>query len=403
MRYRRAVLTWIKEVVVRKQDDHGIEQHRCRRVARRSRALPIAMTMVLSLVGVSLLGGSAGASPTFLGGTTTVAPVASTVPANGDVNPYGVAVVPDSVGDLVAGNVLVSNFNNSGNQQGTGTTIEQITPSGTASLFATIDPNSKAGRKCGGVGLTTALVVLSSGWVVVGSLPTTDGTAATATAGCLFVLDSSGSVVSVIRDKKINGPWDMTALDQGNRAVLFVTNVLNGTVAANGDLVNEGTVVRMTLDVDHHKAPKVHDEDVIASGFGEHSDPAALVVGPTGLALGSDGTLYVADTVANRIAAIPDAVDRRHSAGTGNDVSANGALNSPLGLTLAPNGDILTVNAGDGLSVETTPAGAQVATKSLDSSGAPPGAGALFGLAVAPNGTSLYFVDDATNQLDLLS
>ena len=34
---------------------------------------------------------------------------------------------------------------------------------------------------------------------------------------------------------------------------------------------------------------------------------AALVIGPTGVGLGPNGTLYVADTLDNRIAAIPDA------------------------------------------------------------------------------------------------
>jgi hypothetical protein len=360
----------------------------------------LALTVSLAMFGT--LSASAVAGTTFLGGLGTVKTVASTVPANGDVNPYGVAVVPASVGRLVAGDVLVSNFNNGANSQGTGTTIVEISPGGARRVFAHIDPKGPAGRACGGVGLTTALAVLRTGWVVVGSLPSTDGTAATAAAGCLFVLDRTGRVVRVIRDKRINGPWDMTALDHGDRAVLFVTNVLNGTVAAAGNVVNKGTVVRIALSVDDQQAPRVQDETIVGSGFAERTDAAALVVGPTGVALASDGTLYVADTASNRIAAIPDALDRHHSALTGTDVSANGALMGPLGVTIAPNGDILTVNAGDGNIVETTPSGAQVATKTLDSSGAPPGSGALFGLAVAPDATSLYFVDDATNRLDLL-
>jgi hypothetical protein len=49
-----------------------------------------------------------------------VATLGSTVPANGDVNPYGVALVPRTVGKLVEGRFLVSNFNNSANLQGTG-------------------------------------------------------------------------------------------------------------------------------------------------------------------------------------------------------------------------------------------------------------------------------------------
>src|SRR5215471_16166414 len=94
--------------------------------------------------------------------------VASTVPSNGDVNPYGIVVVPVTMGSLTAGNILVSNFNNSANLQGTGTTIVQITPNGTVSLFAQIDAGNLPGPCPGGVGLTTALVALRSGWVVVG-------------------------------------------------------------------------------------------------------------------------------------------------------------------------------------------------------------------------------------------
>src|ERR1035438_6670966 len=120
--------------------------------------------------------------------------IASTVPANGDINPYGIFVVPSTVGNLVKGNVLISNFNAASNQQGTGTTIMQISPGGTVSQFAQIDTSSLPGTCTGGVGLTTGLVVLRSGWVIVGSLPTTDGTSATAQAGCLLVLDAMGNV-----------------------------------------------------------------------------------------------------------------------------------------------------------------------------------------------------------------
>src|SRR5579872_4011885 len=145
------------------------------------------------LVIFSLIGRSAKADdPPRNGDDLTVSVVSSTVPANGDINPYGVARVEDTKGNLHAGSILVSNFNNSANLQGTGTTIVQISPRGTMSLFAQIDPTNLPGACPGGVGLTTALVVLRSGWVVVGSLPTTDGMAATAKAGCLIVLDSMG-------------------------------------------------------------------------------------------------------------------------------------------------------------------------------------------------------------------
>jgi len=333
----------------------------------------------------------------------TVSFVASTVPANGDVNPYGIAVVPRSSGKLIAGHILVSNFNGSANLQGTGTTIVDIAPDGTKTLFAEIDRSRLPGPCPGGVGLTTALGVLRKGWVIVGSLPTKDGTAATAKAGCLLVLNDEGEVVETFSgtrfNARINGPWDMTVLDLGPVAELFVSNVLNETVAAGGKVVHRGTVVRILLGIPDGRKPEELLRTIVGSGFPQRTDPAALVIGPTGLGLAEDGTLYVADTLSNRIAAIPDAVFRLTSGGTGRTVSVGGALNQPLGLAVAPNGDILTVNAGDGNVVETTPAGSQIAVKNIDTSGA--GAGTLFGLAVV-RGTGVYFVDDGDNTLDLL-
>lgn len=329
--------------------------------------------------------------------------VASTVPGNGDVNPYGLVVVPSTVGSLVAGNLLVSNFNNRANLQGTGTTIVQITPGGNVSLFAQIDAANLPGPCPGGIGLTTALVALKSGWVVVGSLPTTDGTSATAQAGCLLVLDSNGHVAETFYGSLINGPWDMTAFDGGNDVSLFVTNVLNGTVAGGGNVVNQGTVLRLHLRIPAKGIPVLQSMTVIGSGFSEKSDPAALVIGPTGVHLSADGgeILYVADSVNNRIAAIPNAVKRTTTVGRGMTVTSGGSLNDPLGLTVGPDGNIVTMNGGNGFAVKTSPSGQQLGKGLLDSSGNPPGAGALFGVAIA-NGTGLYYVDDATNTLNLL-
>ena len=233
-----------------------------------------------------------------------------------------------------------------------------------SSLFAWIDASTLPGACPGGVGLTTALVVLRAGWVIVGSLPTTDGMSATAQAGCLIVLNNAGTVVETISGDLINGPWDMTALDMGTTADLFVTNVLNGTVAGNGGLVDEGTVVRIDLALSPTSMPSVVSMTTIGSGFPERTDPAALVIGPTGVGLAADGTLYVADSLDNRIAAIANAVNRTSTAGIGKTVSVNPHLNDPLGLTVRPsNGDILTVNGNNGLLVITTEAGAPAGTR----------------------------------------
>jgi hypothetical protein len=330
-----------------------------------------------------------------------IATISTTVPANGDVNPYGVAQVPLTRGRLVAGQFLISNFNNASNAQGTGTTIVEIAPDGALSQFAEINP---AKVSCpGGIGLTTALVALRSGYVFVGSLPTVGGASSTAEAGCLIVLDSWGNVVETFSGHGINGPWDMTALDLDGVAVLFVTNVLDGTVAAAGDVVNRGTVLRMLLDFPEGHAPRLLDSAVIAFGYPQRTDPNALVIGATGVAFNADsGVLYVADTLNNRIAAIGDALFRFLPAGIGATVSQGGSLNAPLGLALTPDNRLIAANGDDGNLVEIDPfTGRQIATNLVDSSGGPPpGAGALFGLLAVPGG--VYFVDDATNTFNLL-
>ena len=177
----------------------------------------------------------AGTNSSFIGPFTHNDTITSTVPANGDVNPYGVAVVPTSTGSLVKGDVLVSNFNDAANQQGTGTTIVQVSPGGQQTLFAQITASSLPGPCPGGVGLTTALGILPGGWVVVGSLPTTDGTSATAQAGCLLVVNNKGQVAETIAGHGINGPWDMATVSAGPLAALFVSNVLNSSVIHSQD------------------------------------------------------------------------------------------------------------------------------------------------------------------------
>jgi hypothetical protein len=350
----------------------------------------------------------------------SVSTVASTVPANGDLNPYGVALVQQTQGHLYRGHILVSNFNNQANLQGTGTTIVDVAPNGPVSLFAQIDSTKLPGPCPGGVGLTTALVVLRTGWVIVGSLPTSNGMAATAGAGCLIVLNSDGVPVKTFAGSPINGPWDMTAVEHGRDATLFFTNVLNDTVAANGNIVNQATVVRLELDVDSE--PSAKSLTVIASGFPARTDPAALVIGPTGLGLSpaascapfvagadcaltsggnTEQVLYVADTLGNRVAAVRNPLTRAGSSGSGDTLSANGFLNGPLGLAVAPDGHILTVNSNDGFITEIASDGMQLAHELLDNTGSPPGAGTLFGLRTVGS-RKVYFADDGSNTLNLL-
>ena len=243
---------------------------------------------------------SIASSALFLANLRSVSKVASTVPANGDVNPYGIVFVPASVGKLQVGQMLVSNFNakegakESG--QGTGTTIVQVSTAGKVSLFAKIDAKTLPGSCPGGVGLATALDILPDGYVVVGSLPTTNGKSATAKYGCLIVLDSEGKAVETIASKNIQGPWDSTSKSEGSKTTLFISNALNGGAAKGIHTIDNSTVLRIELESGENQMPKVLSETVIADGIPWVDSAEALVLGPTGLALASNGTLYVAST-----------------------------------------------------------------------------------------------------------
>lgn len=377
----------------------GPSRDSARRVLSCLGALAVVVAVLLAapkVAGASAPAATGGGEP-FLDTLHHVSEVGSTVPSDGDVNPYGIANVPESVGNLVKGETLISNFNASSNLQGTGTTIVQISRTGSKKVFAHLD-GTLPGWCPGGVGLTTALTILRGGYVVVGSLPVTDGGTGPPEAGCLIVLNSDGDPVETWSGPDINGPWDLTSLQFGDFAQIFVTNVLNGTVAAGGSVVNKGTVVRLDIALQPNSMPQLLNATVVGSGFAEQLNAAAVVLGPTGVALGQFGTLYVADTVNSRIAVIPFAPFRSTPVtGGGYTLTSGGGLNSPLGLAIAPNGDVIAVNAADGNAVETTPWGEQVAVVQMDplNSG-----GDLFGLTISPNHKAILFVDDGNNTLD---
>lgn len=313
------------------------------------------------------------------------APSASTVPPSGDVNPYGVSFVPSTVptdGLLQHGGILVSNFNNNQNLQGTGTSIVQVSAQGQTTLFY-----ASAATK----GMTAALGILSNGIVIAGYLPTLDGTSNTASAGGLVFLDRHG--ITLVNFKgSILGPWGMAVNDRGNgSAQLFVSDVLTGNVsrvdlsyAANGESVS---VV----------------DTVVLGSFGHRSDPAALELGPSGLALDTiHNILYVASETDNTIYSLPS--NAAASQGSGTIVYQDSThLHGPLDMVLAPNGHLLVANS-DGSNadpnqpseiVEFTPAGQFIAQYSVD-----PNNGGAFGLGIQSIGwgtIKVAAVDDNMN------
>jgi hypothetical protein len=321
---------------------------------------------------------------------------ATTIPSNGDVNPYGVAFVPTSVptdGLLQQGGILVSNFNNAQNLQGTGTTIVQISQQGKTSLFFT---STKAGQQ----GLSAALGILASGIVIAGYLPSTDGTSGTAAPGGLLFIDRKGNLLGNLANTAyFNGPWGMALYDFGNgAAIVFVSNVLAGSV----------TRLDLTYGPGGESATVVAT-NVIGNGFMHSGDPAAFEVGPSGLAYDpTHDVLYVASEVDSAVYAINGASVITSSAGTGMLIYQDLThLHAPLDLALAPNGHLLVANS-DGRNadpnqpselVEFTVGGQFLNEYSVD-----PNNGGAFGLAIdliARGVIRVAAVDDNQNVLNM--
>jgi DNA-binding beta-propeller fold protein YncE len=305
----------------------------------------------------------------------------STVPANGDVNPYGVAFVPAQFpkGAVNPGDILVSNFNAASNLQGTGTTIVDIPAAGSPALFF---------RSATPTGLTTALNILRKGFVLVGNFPSADGTCQNATAGSIIVINKSGKQVGTIADSSINGPWDSALFDGGDWAEFFVANALNGTV------------VRFDLRVTS-SGVSVKGVTQIASGYLHQCDPVTFVDAPTGLVYDAErDVLYVASSDDNAIFAVANAAVTERDHGTGRLIyQDNVHLHGPLGMVMAPNGHLIVAN-NDSINpdpnqpselVEFTVSGKFVKEISVD-----PAFGGSFGLAVMTKGDTARFaaVDD---------
>ena len=309
----------------------------------------------------------------------------STMPTNGDQNPYGIAFIGDTF--LTAskgvqhGDVLVTNYNNKKNLQGTGSTIMDFPAGGGApTVFY---------QSATGFGPSTGLGTLQYGYILSASLPTKNGTSATAEPGSILVISNQGKLLKTITGTEIDGPWDMTVVDSGDTAVVYVSNAINGTIS------------RITLSVSAGGVVKT-GHAVIASGYMHHGDPAALFDAPTGLVYDKKtDILYVASTLDNLVFGVPNASTRTTSDGPGFIVYDDPThLHGALAMAQAPNGHLLVTN-NDVINpdpnqpselVEFTKYGEFVKEIPMD-----PAQGGSFGVAVHLNGdgtASLAAVDD---------
>jgi sugar lactone lactonase YvrE len=167
-------------------------------------------------------------------------------------------------------------------------------------------------------------------------------------------------------------------------------------------MVHQATVLRLELAIPQGKPPVLQSQTVVGDGFSQRSDLGNFLFGPTGLALGPDDTLYVTDGLDNEITAIAQASTRTTSAGKGRLVTKDGLLAWPLAMVMTAQGHLIVCNGKNGQAVEIDPrAGKQIYAHWLntDQAQSPPGNGDLFGIAMAPDGKSFYYVEDDINSL----
>jgi hypothetical protein len=378
-----------------------------------------AVCAAFATLGVTTL--SVADGPALLLKLPTRAISGSTVPANGDLNPYGVAFVPagfPSGGLLKPGDVIVANFNDgigvngTGNAQGTGTTIVKVNPNEANPN----EPPTLFFEDASFPGFSTALGVLSKGFILVGHVPSKNGSGVCGEGGkgqedgvgrgSLLVINKNGRLVQIVTSASLlDGPWDLQVEDFGSTANVFVSDALNGSVtrldlriAGDGDGDRDDHVI-------------VERETRIASGYTHRCDQNAFIVGPTGVALDrAHDVLYVASTADNAIFAVPNAHCTGADGGNGRGriaVKDDAHLHGPVGLIRAPNGDLISAQ-GDAVNpddnhpseiVEFSAAGEFLSELSVDAT-----PGSAFGLALARTGPHSFrfaAVDDGLNVLDV--
>ncbi len=363
-----------------------------RRLAAALAALPLLAALLT--VAPALAQGATPVGQDTIAQLNHIAVVASTVDAiNGDTNPYGLALVPDTPaiakGAFVErpGDLLVTNFSDAKGVNGAGTTVERLH------------------RGANGKWTESRFFGAAQGPVAIAVSPLGPPWIADFTSNEVQVITPNGTQFKygqgdITRSGVFAGPWGQAfGKSTAGVAMFFSTNVLTGTVDritgfVPGKFASTAVVAQ------------------VGSGLRHSGRTAADAVGPQGLAYNAaTDTLYVTDGADNSVHAYPH-VSTSGDQGRGVLVYRGAPLNQPAGLAINPlNGDLLVVNQGNNNLVELSLSGRRahpVAVRRLDPTPVNPrtGAGsALFGLVATKTPTGhlvVYFTDDNTNTVDVL-
>ena len=312
--------------------------------------------------------------------------IGSTVdPKFGQLNPYGLTVAPSTTGDFKKGDLVVCNFNDKKNVQGTGFTIVALHPK----------PGSKASLVTYGKTLWDATRWRSD--------PADDIWAAAWTANDNPIISATGKLEGNIKGKPFNHPFGQ-----------IFASPTSGSPAFYESNAGDGTVVRINLG-------SKFTFDVIAKGFAVNHGMPGSIFAPSGLAYdASIDTLYIVDGTNNTVVAfdkvstIPnDGIQvekgglkfKGPSADQARVLFSGAPLNGPISSALLANGNLAVGNtsnpSGQNIIVEISRTGKVLATRNVDKGAL----GAIFGMVAtgrSATDTKLYFNDDNHNELRVL-
>ena len=369
--------------------------------------LPVAAFGILPLLTASPVSASPiSASPQVQLNSLRDSVIASTLPASGaaDTNPYGIAIVPKTVGNLVAGDILVPNFNNA-STPGAGTSIMEVNPTTGATSIFYRDTTGTSTTGPVQIAINPALDIV---WVgSYGSAKDSSGNYSGALSNVVLITPT-GTVAATFSTATTSdtpagswsGVWGQAVSDVNSKISFYWTTAGNGVSAGGGvyrvdpnpNGTPNGQPVRSTYVTLATGLP--------TSGLGSNATNAA---GPQGMVFDSaNNTLYVADDSNGDIYAIANA---NSATGAVTPTVLYTGLNSPQNITINPtNGDLLVVDgATDNNLSEISTSGTMVGSLGLVPTEAP---GALFGLAATtgPSGNLvIYYTDANTNTIHELS
>lgn len=303
-------------------------------------------------------------------------------PVTHGVNPYGLDYASSSWGNIKAGDLVICDFNDKQNIQGTGNSI----------LYISSKPGSKPHHLVNAESL--------EGCAALALSPDDTVWPADFTANDAPIISNTGQILTLERSKIWHRPWAIAFSSSQSVPAFYVANA------------HTGNIVR--IDLTHNTFTS------IVTGFAVNDGVAGSILGPSGLNyIASTDTLIVVDGQNNTLYAIdnissisqnglhvngksfsgPDAMD-------GHVIYSGKPLNGPISTALLPGGHIAVGNTldpnGKNLIIEITPGGKVAAVRNVDKGAA----GALFGMVAIgtdAQDAQLFFNDDNDNTVKELT